>query len=93
MKKLTPKQRAEVYLKAAKQIKQHNVCYLLGDLINYPYKYGMMEEFSQIFPEFYMFSPGHSGDWWVEDYSVQGWKKPRIIALLLSYYMALDAKE
>lgn len=91
--KLTPKQRAKIYLKAAQKITHHNVCYLLGDLIKYPYEYGKGEEFSKIFPEFFMFSPGHNGDWWGEDYSKEGWRKPRIIALLLSYQMALNATE
>lgn len=93
MKKLTPKKRAKIYLEVAKKIKMHNVCYLLGDLIKYPYSYLRADEFSELFPEFYMFSPGHNEDWWNEEYSLEGWKKPRIIALLLSYQMALDAKE
>lgn len=92
MKKLTPKQRAEIYLKVAKM--NDYVAYACGALEDVSNVDRKGKDFSWMletyFPEFLLFKPKlntPSRQVWFEN------SDDRLNALLFSYHMALDAKE
>lgn len=92
MKKLTPKQRAKAYLKVSKKVQEGDyACYLLEKTAKINREYNNFSwMLKTYFPEFILFKPLEDTESWQVWFSEH---QDRINALLLSYYMALDAKE
>jgi hypothetical protein len=90
-KKLTPKERAEIYLEAAEYFekKTNTGMDVTGfcDFIGVYHGYFSVRQFI----EYELFRPRIPNLYWFP-HTKEG-KNQRLNALLLSYYMALDAKE
>ena len=93
--KLTPKQRAKIYLKASEEIDKNKYNYScealqkIGKIKRRDYSYSEMLQ--NFFPEFYLFKPSEDIESWRLWFDNKNTE--RIIALLFAYQMALDAKE